>query len=177
MNSLIKYKDKFDKIKMAEINAGILTAIAAFLGVFFGSFIGPYINHRLSLRHAQKDMLFKRKLEYFERIAETLENNIKNYKIAVNQLNSNIKIKKIVETMKKNRKNFSIKSSPLYFDSRILEDKIRVFVNIEKNIFKEFENFDKNNAEDISERIEHNLRMLRAAGNNILVSMRKELLE
>ena len=159
---------------MTEINPGILTAIAAFLAVFFGSFIGPYINHRLSLRHARKDMLFKRKLEYFEKIAETIENNIKNYKIAVKELKSKKKIDRIIKKLKEERKNFIVKSSPLYFDPSILADKIRYFVNLEKNIFMEFESSTQEE-EDMIEIIDHNLRKLKIVGNNIMASMREEL--
>ncbi len=72
---------------MADINTGLLTVIVAMMGIFFGTLISPYLNHRLNLRTNRRDLFFKKKLEYFEKIAEGIENNIRIYR------NSILKIK------------------------------------------------------------------------------------
>ncbi len=157
-----------------------LTAIVGLLGVLLGALLSPYMNNRLNARYSKVGLMFQRKLEYFEKIIETMEKNRKMYANAICKL-ENVKrssqIEKIIEEIKKERKNFQKMASPLYFNTQKISEKIIYFVRIEKNIFiliselKEHE--DKQ--ENIIERLKDDLRKLNRKGNEILIEMKKEL--
>ncbi len=166
---------------MVSISSGILTTIAGFIGVLVGTLIGPYINHRLGLRSGRKDIIFKRKLEYFEKMAENIEKNLRNYRNALREAESASKksqLKSIHEKLKEERKNFLILASPLYFNVNGLSQKIVAFVEVEKEIFKEFEKLpeeSKKKQEESLEIIRDKLKKLTMLGNEAVFQMKREL--
>lgn len=161
---------------MAEINYALLTTIVGFTGIL----VGAYLNQRLSNKFARKDMIFKKKLEYFEKISEAIEGNIRIYRNSINEI-KNIKkadIKKNLENMKEKRKNFFVLSSPLYFNTLRLSQKIKEFVRVESEIFWNFSNMvhiNHRQKEEIIKKLEEDLEELRIKSSNILLEMRDEL--
>ena len=166
---------------VTSISSGALTAVVGLLGVLVGTLIGPYINHKLNLKNTRKDIIFKRKLEYFEKLSESIENNIRTYRNSITEAESarKQKLKEIYEKIKQERKNFLIMASPLYFNIQNLSEKIISFVDIEKEIFKEFEKLAKLNNESQKEKtisnLKEKLKNLVDFGNRIVYEMKKEL--
>jgi hypothetical protein len=165
-----------------SISSGALTTIVGLAGVMIGTLIGPYINHKLTIKNTKKDIIFKRKLEYFEKLAENIEKNIRTYRNSIKGAENNLKkpqLKKIYQRLKKERKNFLIMASPLYFNIRGLSERIISFVEVEKEIFKNFEklsNFkDKKQAQEIIFDLNDRLKRLIALGNRAVYEMKKEL--
>lgn len=157
-----------------------LTAIVGLLGVLLGALVSPYMNNRLNARYSKVGLMFERKLEYFEKVIETMEKNRKMYTNAVCKIENMKKIsqiEKIIDEIKKERKNFQKTASPLYFNTQKISEKIIYFVRIEKNIFiliSELKEH-KDKKESIIERLKEDLRKLNKKGNEILVVMKKEL--
>jgi len=166
---------------MVSVSSGALTAIVGFIGVLVGTLIGPYINHKLSLKSIRKDIIFKRKLEYFEKMAENIEKNIRTYRNALREAENNYKkqqLKRIYERIKEERKNFLIMASPLYFNINGLSQKIISFVEVEKEIFREFEKLPERNNKKQKESFEvlkDKLKNLTILGNEAVFQMKREL--
>jgi mRNA-degrading endonuclease HigB of HigAB toxin-antitoxin module len=165
---------------MVSISSGALTAVVGFIGVLVGTLIGPYINHKLSLKSIRKDIIFKRKLEYFEKMAENIEKNIRTYRNALREAESCKKqqLKNVNEKLKEERKNFLIMASPLYFNINGLSQKIISFVEVEKEIFREFEklsNVSSKEQKEALKSIEDKLKKLTMLGNEAVYQMKKEL--
>ncbi|MCK9595623.1 hypothetical protein M0R19_00335 [Candidatus Pacearchaeota archaeon] len=120
------------------MDAAAITAIIGIVGILLGTLIAPRVNHNLGARYNRKDLLFKRKLEYFEKIVDTIEKNKRMYNQTIGKIEfskDKKEIKKVVEELKQSRKNFLIMASPLYFDVRALSERIVRFVRVEKEIF------------------------------------------
>ncbi|OGJ16845.1 hypothetical protein A3K73_08845 [Candidatus Pacearchaeota archaeon RBG_13_36_9] len=166
---------------MVSISSGVLTAIVGFIGVLVGTLIGPYINHKLSLKNVRKDIIFKRKLEYFEKMAENIEKNIRAYRNALREAENckkKAQLKSIHQKLKEERKNFLIMASPLYFNINGLSQKIVSFVEVEKEIFREFEKLPKTRSKEQKESLDmigDKLKKLTMLGNETVCQMRKEL--
>jgi len=161
------------------MNSALLTTAIGMMGVIAGTLAGSYFNHRFAQKNAKKDILFKRKLEYFETMADKIEKNRRMYRNAINELKlmrDNKRIQKILATLKKERKTFLISSSPLYFNNEIMGKKIRHFVKIEKEIFERISKI-KNNAEREHEIsfLEEDLKKLIFYEELIIKSMKNEL--
>ena len=155
-----------------------LTAIMAVLGMVVGTLVSPRVNQKVNAEHNKKDLIFKKKLEYFEKIAEIIEENKRMYHQIIGRIEcskNNKETAKIVEELKQSRKNFLMKSSPLYFDTRILSDKIVNFVRIEKEIFQEIEQIEQDKKEEIIEQLKENIKKLNMKANEIICEMKKEL--
>jgi hypothetical protein len=134
------------------------------------------------MRNSRKDVLFKKKLEYFEKLAETIEKNIKLYKNSIGAIkaqSSKKEISKVIKDIKEKRKNFAIMASPLYLNVKNFSSIICKFVEIEKAIFQEFEELaeekDKKAIEKELEKLEQTLNKLKASGNKAIVEMKKEM--
>lgn len=159
----------------------IITTLSGMIGVLVGASIGPIVNHQLNNRYSKKDLIFKRKLDYFEKVLETIEKNTRLYKQQAKKLEASADdkaIKKVVEEMKKERKNFLISSSPLYFDVKNISEKIVRFVQIEKDIFNRISSLDKISEKEKGILVEQLKRMsiiLDKRGHDILLEMKKEL--
>lgn len=162
-----------------DITAGSLTAIVGLVGVLLGALVGPFMNHRLSVRYNRRDLIFRRKLEYFEKISETLEQNKRRYHNAIGRIEfvkDNKEINLVIEELKQNRKNFLILSSPLYFNTRVFSQKIVEFVNIEKDIFNRILNIKEGKDKDTEiQKLKDNMQELNRKSQEITLEMRKEL--
>jgi len=164
-----------------ETLSQLIPTLSGIIGVLIGASIGPLVNHQLTTRYSKKDLIFKRKLDYFEKVLDTIERNNRLYKQQVKKLEAsqdNRIIKKIVEEMKKERKNFLMMSSPLYFDVTKISEKIIRFVKIEKDIFNRISSLEKINEKEkevLVAQLKRMLIILDKRGNEILFEMKKEL--
>ncbi len=158
-----------------------LTALVMLLGILVGTLISPRIQQRVSTEHNRKDLIFQRKLKYFEGVIETIESNKRMYSNLMHRLEVSKKssqINQIIEELKKSRKKFFISTSSLYFNIQIISEKIRRFVKIEKDIFNKlnlFKEADREAKKRIIEQLGNNLKNLDKRGIEILYEMRKEL--
>jgi len=157
-----------------------LTVAVMLLGILVGTLISPRIQHRVGMEHSRKDLIFQRKLKYFENIIETIEANKKMYLnliYALEDSKNNSEIKKVIEELKKNRKKFFTGTSSLYFNIKTLSEKITLFVGIEKDIFNRISQLEKNKEEkqNIIECLRNDLENLNKRGDEILYEMKKEL--
>lgn len=163
------------------MDAAALTAIVGLIGVLAGTVISPRVNHQIGARVSRQDLLFKRKLEYFEKIVETIEKNKRMYQAAIGKIEcieSNKEIKKVIEELKQNRKNFLIMASPLYFDTRRISETIIRFVRVEKEIFNRIsalEDKEKKELPVLIESLKELLEILNRRGNGIILEMKREL--
>ena len=167
---------------MTLINTSILTVIVGMMGIILGTLIGPFINHKLTENTKRKEILFGKKLEYFEKVTNTIEENLKTYKRIIERIeetNSKREFEKIENDLKKNRKKFQIMASPLYLNIKRISFLIELFVRDEGDIFDEAENLKKIDKE--SQRIKIlgdlnlNLVKLGRTGEIIINEMKKEL--
>jgi len=157
-----------------------ITAVVMLLGIIVGTIISPRVNHQIGIEYGRRDLIFKKKLEYFEKMIDTIDKNKKMYNDSICKL-ENIKNKKeverVMEDIKKGRKNFSRMASPLYFDTRNLSEKVIHFVRIEKDIFNLMSELKDNlpQQEEIIEKLKGNWKKLYKQGNDILSEMKKEI--
>ncbi len=165
---------------MADITSS-LTAIVGILGILVGTLISPRINQKISGQYNRRDLLFKRKLEYFEKIVDTIEKNKRMYHQAMGKIEcskNNREVQRIVDELKQSRKNFLIMASPLYFDVRILSGKIVRFVRVEKEIFNRISSLGKRDRKEMSlltESLKGHMGILNRRGDEIILEMKKEL--
>lgn len=158
-----------------------LTAAIMLLGILVGTLISPRIQHQMGTEYSRKDLIFKKKLEYFENVIQTIEKNKKMYHnltCKIENSKTNSQIDKCVEELKKERKKFSVMASPLYFNTKIISEKIIYFVRIEKDIFNKMSQLkegDKDEKERIIEQLKGNLKNLNKKGAEILYEMKKEI--
>ena len=160
-----------------DISAGALTALVGLFGVMVGTLIGPYVNHKLNLKNTRKDLLFKRKLEYFEKITENLEQNLRLYKNSIGEAEfSKNGLQKILSKLKEKRKNYLILASPLYFNISNLSNRITDFVEAEKIIFEYFPKLKNKKQKDIIiKELKDKLKELIILRDKIIFEMKKEL--
>lgn len=158
-----------------------LTALVMLLGILVGTLISPRIQHSIGKEYNQRDLIFRKKLEFFEKIVETIERNKKLYYNLIHKI-ENLKkgseINKILEELKENRKKFFIGSSPLYFNTKIFSEKIIHFVKIEKDIFNKIsllKEADKEAKERIIKQLKNDFRSLNEKEMEILYEIRKEI--
>lgn len=165
---------------MVDITAAIVTTITGLTGIAIGASISNYVSHKVARMEGKKDTLFKKRLEYFEKITETVIKNIQMYKHSIKQLEKSAnkkEINSIIKSLKKDRKKFEVMSSPLYFDTRLLSSQIKHFVNIEKGIFFEFEKMVKNeNPRTHLSVLKDYYQKLNWLGRNIIFNLRENIL-
>ncbi len=160
----------------AYITAGIML-----LGILVGTLISPRIQHRMGTEYSRKDLIFKKKLEYFENVIQTIEKNKKMYHnliCKIEESKTDSQIDKCIEELKKDRKKFFVMASQLYFNTKIISGKIVHFVRIEKDIFNKMSQLKEVNKEEkerIIEQLKGNLKSLDKKGAEILYEMKKEL--
>jgi gas vesicle protein len=129
----------------------------------------------------RKDLIFQRKLKYFEGVIETIEKNKKMYYNLISKAELSKKkshINDIIEELKKERKKFFIMASPLYLNTKIFSEKIVHFVRIEKDIFNKISQLKETNKEgkeQIIEQLKNNLKNLNKKSEEILYEMKKKL--
>lgn len=160
-----------------DINAGAITILVGVMGILFGSLISPYVNHKLNQRYQQRDLFFKKKMEYFEKIVENIEKNIRLYKHSIKKLSEKNNVKEIIKYMKKERKNFLILTSPIYLNAINLSSYIRNFTEIEREIFAKFNelNKQKKDKDKIIIILKEDLELLKKSGNRIIIEIKKEI--
>ena len=167
---------------MASDLTPYITALVMLLGILVGTIISPRIQHKMGIRSGRKDILFRKKLEYFEKILETIEKNKRVYDQAIKKVESSGSIKeiaKIILQLKQNRKNFFILASPLYFNTEKFAIAIMRFVRVEKGIFNRFSSLSEKERKEIPlliSQLKEFLKLLSRRGDEIVFEMRKELM-
>jgi len=164
---------------MVELSSALVTTMIGMLGVVTGAIISNYVNQRIAAKSVRRDIVFKKKIEYFEKIVESINFNRKMYESALKQAvkdSGKSQISKIISDLKKNRKKFILTSIPLYLDVTLISKRIRYFVSIEKKIFHSFEMMkDSDEQEEIIDNIRHAVKLLESIGEKMIIEMRKEL--
>jgi hypothetical protein len=164
-----------------DIASSLLTTLFGLIGVLVGSLIGPLINHRVAKQYDKREFIFKKKTEYFEKVLMTIEDNKRMYNLAIKKIEAsqeNKKVTGIIDDLKKERKNFLVMSSPLYFDTKNMSDKIIRFVRVEKSIFERISSLEKINKKAMPtfiEQLKQNFNLLNKRGDEILAEMKREL--
>lgn len=174
------FKDNRNNLLMVfNITSGTLTAMVGLVGIILGALMGPLMNHRIGLRYSRRDLIFKRKLEYFEKIVETIEKNKKIYNNSISKIESsktNSQINLIINELKQNRQNFFVMASPLYFNVKIFSDRIIEFVAIEKDILDKISEIkDNKNKDKKIQEIKKDLEALNRKSQEIIIDMKREL--
>jgi hypothetical protein len=161
-----------------DFSQSIITVLTGLIGVLCGTSLSSYFN----LKSSRKDLLFKRKLEYFEKLVRDLEDNFRLHKKSVLFISPSTKkrdISRDLEELKKNRKSFLIAASPLYFNVERMTPNITNFVNTEKNIFSLLEKLVKVDKGFSRQRIifelRESLQRLDMAKQAAILEMRREL--
>lgn len=165
---------------MVEITPILTTTLIGMMGVVLGAIVSNYINSKVAMNNSRRDIIFRKKLEYFERIIEAIEFNTKIYKYSlriVEKKTDKKTIESTIKKLKKERKHFEAKTSPLYLDTRLFAESIKSFVAIEKIIFMSFENLLKHSEEkeQTIESLRKNIKLLIHAGNSLIFQMRENL--
>jgi len=165
---------------MVAINTSVLTVIIGMMGIVLGTLLSPFLNHRLNQELRKKEILFSKKLEYFENLTKIIEENSRLYRISLLLAEEKKeKIEKIIGNLKTQRKRFNILSSPLYVDARKISKAINIFVRGEKAIFFEFEKLSKTKRPEqekiIFNDINKKLIKLGQLGEIAILAMKKEL--
>ena len=165
---------------MVELSSAVLTTFIGVLGVVVGAIISNYVNQKIAARTAKGDVIFKKKVEYFEKTVVCIEKNIKLYKNSIMEAERNPNkqaVNKIIRKLKEKRMKFDIMTSRLYINSNFLSDRIKKFAGIEKAIFILFENLeDKSHKEETIPGLKENLKNLGFVGSEIISVMRNNLI-
>jgi len=164
---------------MADFSSAFITTITGLIGVVIGASISNYVNHQIARQTSKKDTLFKKRLEYFEKIVDTVIKNTQMYTKALKRLESSPnkkQIKEILRNIKEERMKFEIMSSPLYFDTRVISNLINDFVNIEKEVFLDLEKIYKQGiSEELVSALKEILSRLNKAGYKIIIDLRTDV--
>jgi len=164
---------------MTDFSSAFITTITGLIGVVIGASISNYVNHQIARQTSKKDTLFKKRLEYFEKIVDTVIKNTQMYTKALKRLESSPnkkQIKEILRNIKEERMKFEIMSSPLYFDTRVISNLINDFVNIEKEVFLDLEKIYKQGiSEELVSALKEILSRLNKAGYKIIIDLRTDV--
>ncbi|MBP7708344.1 hypothetical protein KA107_01555 [Candidatus Pacearchaeota archaeon] len=167
---------------MVDVTSALTTTMIGMLGVVLGAIVSNYVNQRIALKSGRRDIIFKKKMAYFEGIVKCIEENTKLYLNSIRETEKKTDkrtINKIVKKLKANRKRFNAETSPLYIDTRIFSKQIRSFVSIEKIIFSAFEHLTTmpEEKEEIIKSLKVNIDILTKKGNELISEMREYLLK
>ena len=164
---------------MVELSSALVTTMIGMLGVVIGAIISNYVNQKIAAKSVRRDIIFRKKIEYFEKIVESINLNKKLYENSIKQAiknSSKPQILKIIDSLKKNRKKFTITTIPLYLDISLISKRIKYFVSIEKKIFQFFELLKEPEEHEVTiQNIRQAINLLEAIGEKIILEMRKEL--
>lgn len=167
---------------MVELSSAIITTFTGLIGVIIGATINNYFNHKIARQSAKKDIIFKKEIEYFEKIVVTIEKNIELYKKSLKKIQTHYSKKEaaeILKNLKKERTKFQVMTSPLYMDIRPITARIRQFVAIEKIIFSYFDKL--NSCEQTQQELIIGLNLkiidLQKVGNAIIFILREHLMK
>jgi hypothetical protein len=167
---------------MVDLSSAVVSTMTGMTGVVIGAIISNYVNQKIARQAAKKDIVFKKKIEYFEKIVNSIGKNIKLYRNAIRQLETKknkSEIKKVLKTLKENRQKFEMTTSPLYMDTRVISSEIKKFVEIEKMIFKcmEIMNSENNFPQDALRKMKLKFKEIQIIGNKLTLILRKKLIE
>ncbi len=165
---------------MVDISSALTTTLIGMSGVVLGAILSNYINSRIAMKNSRREIVFRKKLEYFEAIVQCIEKNTKLYLQSLREFEKNPDKKtalKIIKKLKTNRNRFDAKASPIYLDTRLFSINIKRFVNLEKIIFLAFESLTKPDSDKslIVKSLKINMKTLVATGNQIIADMRLNL--
>lgn len=163
---------------MVELTAAITTTLIGMFGVVIGAAISNYVNQRIAAKSARRDLLFKKKVDYFDRTVACIEHNLKLYTTWRRKMETKASreaIEKALKTLKKERAKFDINTSALYLDVSVFSHDIKRFVALEKQIFALFERLQSEDLEHILDTLRQTLHLLEQTGTLIIKKMRKEL--
>jgi len=164
-----------------ELSSVVLSTFIGMFGVVIGAIISNYFNQKIARQSAIKDLIFKKRVEYFEKLLECAEKNIELYKNSIRELEKNSdkkSINKIISKMKKDRRKFEKMNSQLYLDIKKISAMIKSFVETEKSIFFNLEQFE--NFPDKKKKIyELNICLLKLEKitDGLIIILRKKLIE
>lgn len=163
---------------MVELTSAVTTTLIGMMGVVVGAAISNYVNQRIAAKSARRDLLFKKKVDYFDRIVACIEHNLKLYTIWKRKMETKASLTSIdqaLKALKKNRARFDISTSALYLDVSVFSHDIKRFVALEKQIFALFERLKNEDLEIILDTLRQTVHALEQTGNVIIKKMRREL--
>lgn len=163
---------------MIDLTSAATTTLIGMLGVVIGASISNYVNQRLAAKSARRDLLFKKKVDYFDKVVGVIEYNLKLYTIWIRKLGVNAsspQAKKALKELRELRKKFEIATSALYLDVETFSPDIRLYVAIEKQIFATLARFSQARAEQNMDSLRKSLHNLNIIGNSIIRKMRLQL--
>lgn len=164
---------------MVELTSAVTTTLIGMLGVVVGAAISNYVNQMIAAKSARRDLLFKKKVEYFDRVVHVIEHNLKLYTMWRRKLESKASralIEKALKTLKKKRAHFGISTSALYLDVEVFSRDIKQFVAYEKQIFALISELKRDDYERVMDTLRRSIRNLENAGNSIIYKMRRSLM-
>jgi len=167
---------------MVEISSLVVSSLTGVFGVVIGAVISNYFNQKIARQSSRKDIIFKKKIEYFENILNCIEKNIELYKNSIKMTEKDLnkkELEKIIANLKSGRKKFDVMTSPLYIDTSHISREILRFVSREKTIFVYFEKLRDNliEKEDAARGLNLDLIELKKIGAAIVKILRKKLRE
>ena len=165
---------------MVDLSSAVLTTLIGMLGIVVGAIISNYVNQKMAVRTTRRDIIFKKKAEYFEKTVECIEKNAKLYKNSIREAERNSDkqaVNKIIKKLKEERMKFDVMTSRLYIESNFLSNKIKKFTSIEKSIFILFEKLkNENREEETMQSLKESLKILGFVGSEIISGMRNNLM-
>lgn len=167
---------------MVELSSLVVSSLTGVFGVVIGAVISNYLNQKIARQSTRKDLIFKKKIEYFEKILECISKNTELYKNSIKRIEKGYEKKDILDILnhlRSNRKKFEIMNSPLYLDISKISFKIRQFVTREKIIFLYFEKLQDEvlTKEEAVKNLNIDLLEIRRIGGDIVHILRKHLKE
>lgn len=164
---------------MVEFTSALATTLIGMMGVVVGAAISNYVNQMIAAKSARRDLLFKKKVEYFDRVVNVIEQNIKLYRTWQRKLEtraSKALIENTIKTFKKKRAHFDIKTSALYVNVDAFSRDIKQFVAYEKHVFALVERLKQEEYESTMDTLRQVLHSLEQAGTQIISKMHRSLM-
>jgi hypothetical protein len=138
-----------------EILIGVLISgiflIVGIIVTIIGQFYSDKKEFQRKINYLREETFFRKKLEYFEKLAEIIQNRLLDYvqlnaSISLNDPHLEQRLKNVLK-LKDGLTGFIPKGAPLYFkdikDAGIFNNKINEFIFLEVAIFREIETFSK----------------------------------
>jgi len=122
----------------------LISAIASIIGGIVVAIINPYLTHRLNLKYIEKEIFFKKKLKYFEKLGDGFEKETNDYVELIDRIKKTKdekSIQKLIQKIKniKKCKNTIFRITPFcFFDKKELYERVTEFCLIENEIEKIF---------------------------------------
>ena len=94
---------------MVDLSSALITTITGIMGVAVGASISNYVNQKIARQSAKKDIILKKKIEYFEKVVAVIGNNTQMYRKFIKKaekIKSKKEVTSILGELKNNRKKF-----------------------------------------------------------------------